>query len=331
VDLLPRILGGCLAAVGMLGLFYAAYAAWRYKRLLKLVSIPLLLLSVLCVDAGTGYVDRGDTSPRTITVAAAKNAPNQLILLFHGYNGNGRSLANILGAKLKTRGTVVAFEPSTKGYNSDEVLAAAKQAIEAYHPSEVVLYGESLGGMEVMELLRRNPHLHVRSIVFNATPSTVDNVKIFGSSALKALDTPVLLHGGLISTEMLRANLAKDLGNAPSPEKDAGEVAARQEAYQAMRQVTGPTAFDELRFIADFSPPRPNEFDKRADHVYYLHAPGTADSTIKTAVSSNDLWRAFPHTRFADKPIREWEPDLHCPTPERPTPLINKLLDASKS
>lgn len=328
MDLLSRILGIGMVVIGLLALLLAVYAIRRYKRLLKLVSLPLIILSVLCVDAGTGYAGRGDTSPRTITVTAAKNAPNQLILLFHGYNGNGQSLATILGAKLATHGTVVAFEPGTKGYDSDKVLAAAEQAIKTNRPSEIVLYGESLGGMEVMELLRRNPDLHVRSVVFNATPSTVGNVKL-GGSALKVLDTPVLLHGGLISTEILRANLAKDLGNAPSPEKGVDEV-ARQQAYGAMRQVTGRTAFDELRFIANFSSPRPDEFVGRADTVYYLHAPGTSDSTVKTAASSNDLSKAFTHARFVDDPIPEWGPDLHCPTPERPTPVINELLAASQ-
>jgi pimeloyl-ACP methyl ester carboxylesterase len=330
LDTAARILFGVsVAGFGVLLLLFWGYVLLKSRlRTAKLLSTLVVLPGLLFIDSGSGYAAYGDETPRVIVAEAAADAPSRLFMLFHGYNGSGQSLIDILGPDLVPYGTAVAFESGPEGYDNDEILALARKVIAERHPTELVLFGESFGGMVVMDLLRQDQTLHPRGIVFSATPSSAGNIKS-GGSLFDVFDVEILLHGGLFSTTLIRLQQAWDLRTVPVPEPGSDEQ-ARQNAYERRRTVTGPVFSDELRYIANFRPPHPGEFTWRTDTARYLRAPSTSDSLVKTTASATVLRDAFVGIDFEEVAVSEWSPDLHAPTPERPRPLIKALLASIK-
>jgi hypothetical protein len=324
------LLGLSIAGFGVSLLAYWIYMIPKgpYGRTAKLISTIVILPSLLLIDSGSGYVVSGNNVVKPVTVEREPDAPDRLFMLFHGYNGSGESQVEILGSQLTSRGSVIAFQSGPGSYDSERILTLARKIINERRPDELILYGESFGGMMVMDLLRRDPTLHPRSIVFNATPSSASNIKI-GWAVLNAPNVRLLFHGGPLSTELLRLNQDWDLQTVPPPEPGSNEQ-TRQRAYEAMRRITGPVFSDQLRYMANFQPPRPGEFAGRAKVVHYLRAPSISDTTIKTAASAAVLRSAFSDVTFQEISVADWAPNLHAPTPERPRPLINALLAASR-
>lgn len=298
-------------------------ASWYFLKNKKYwLGILLLLGSLPFVDSGVGYADRDTASIQPI-IAKPGRETNRLFLLFHGYNGSGKSLVAILKPHLEPYGTVTAFESSRDGYNTTQVIRAAKQVIDTHRPDELILYGESFGGMVVTDLLRAYPNLRADRIVFNATPSQASNIKR-GGNLLTLFNLPVL-HGGPLSTWALQWIQRRDLQDTPSPEIGANER-ARQQAYEAMGRITAPTVFDEIRYMAGFRSPQSGEFTDRVAAVRYMHAPGSSDVLIKTSASSVVFKKAFPNSDFQDITVASWDPGIHTPTPERPQAIAEQLI-----
>ena len=288
-----------------------------------------MLPALLFIDGGSGRIVYGDDGPQAIILEQQGDFTGRLFMLFHGYNGHGKNLVDILGPALVSRGTVVAFESSPSNYDDDRIEDLAQNIIDKRKPTRLALYGESFGGMAIMDLLRSNPELHPEVVVFNATPSSASNIKL-GGALLSVFNAELLLHGGPGSTELLQWQQAQDMQTVPSPEPGSNEK-ARQQAYKAYRGITGPIFSDELRYMGNFQPPSPGEFAGRTSSVHYLRAPSASDQIVKTAASATVLRHAFSDAVFQETTVPSWAPDLHAPTAERPGPLIATLLAASSA
>lgn len=304
---------------------YGIYAVATGNRILIvkiLACIGLALAMVLCADNGLGMVLQTTSTPQTFTVKQANQTSSRLFILFHGYNGYGRELANVLAPYLTQYGTVVAFQPRPGGYDNKKVVSAALKAIAKFKPSEIVVEGESFGGMTAIDLLRAAPNLHLKGLVLNAAPSRAADVKnTYGGLALLIF---YVMHGGPISTAILRRFQANAVEHSPSLEQGADQNVAKR-AQLASLGITAPMAFDQLRYICNFKPPQPDEFSGRVDKVRYVHAPGLSDDVIYTAYASGNWREAFAGTDFADI-TTNWNLGQHTPTPERPGAVARAIL-----
>lgn len=309
---LANYLIGTVALIATTLALYGFYAITIGDRL-AIVKIAacfgLALAAILCIDNGLGMILQTTSTPQTFVAKQAAQTSSRLFILFHGYNGYGRELANVLSPYLTQYGTVVAFQPRPGGYDNKKVISAALKAIAKFKPSEIVVEGESFGGMTAVDLLRANPTLHLKGLVLNATPSRAADVKnTYGGLALLVF---YVMHGGPISTALLRHFQAKN-GNA-------------RQAKSAALGITAPMAFDQLRYICSFEPPQPNEFFGRVDSVMYVHAPGLSDNVIYTAYASGNWRKAFSGTNFADITAK-WNLGQHTPTPEHPGEVARAII-----
>lgn len=301
---------------------WATFGKVVWSLLLVLIFLPLLL------DSGSGLMIRAleDDSPRVVELNRRPGAPNDLILVFHGHNGYGSKLAEVL-RPLTDQATVVGFEPSENGYDNEKVIAAALKVIDRLKPVRISAQGESLGGMAIMDLLRAAPELHLHKVSFNATPSRAGYVEL-GGEALQYAD---LYPAGVVATTVLRVAQKQALrGSQPDPELGV-DMEAMEAADKASLQISGPTSLGELGYMGNFVPPVAGEFVGRVDAVDYLHAPADNDGLVNVKESSTELRRAFGNV-FTDVPVAEWmdgKKPLHTPTPRRPSPVINSLRDAA--
>lgn len=292
------------------------------------LSILLLLAIPLLFDSGSGLVTKvvDDDSPTMVKLNRQPGAPNHLILLFHGYNGYGSAHANVL-QDLSDEATIVAFEPSEHGYDNNAVIAATLDVIDELKPDRISAEGESYGGMTIMDLLRADPDLYLHKVVFNATPSRAGYVEMGGEALQYAKYYPA----GVISTGVLRMVQQQELKKPQAaPEPDVN-LEAMEVADEASLRISGPTTFDQLAYMGNFTPPVEGEFVGRVGAVDYLHAPADSDGLVRVRESSAELHRAFGDV-FTDVPVEAWmdgDKPLHTPTPRRPSPVIHALREAA--
>lgn len=322
---LANYLIGMVALLAALLALYGFYAIVISDRLVIVkisACIGLALATILCTDNGLGMVLQTTSTPQTFVAKQTTQTSSRLFILFHGYNGYGRELANVLAPYLTQYGTVVAFQPRPGGYDNKKVISAALKAIARFKPSEIVVEGESFGGMTAVDLLRADPGLHLKGLVLNAAPSRAADVKnTYGGLALLVF---YVMHGGPISTAVLRRFQANAVKHLPSLEQGTDQNAAKRAQLTSL-SVTAPMAFDQLRYICSFKPPQPAEFLRRVDSVRYVHAPGFSDDVIYTTYASGNWRKAFAGADFADI-AANWSLGQHTPTPERPGEVARAIL-----
>lgn len=279
--------------------------------------------AAVAIDSGIGLLKRGVSEPKIVRIERQPGAPNRTIVLFHGYNGHGEALVRILGPTLSAYGTVVGFEPTGGRYDNEDVLDAADEALVGCSSDGVVVYGESFGGMTAADWLRRRPSLLLDAWVLNASPSGLGDALGAGSWA-KVFDW---LHGGPLSTALLRTGQRYGMRNLPPIEADAdGEAASL--AYRLALQITAPMIFGQVSYIRNFTSPCPGEFAGRVRQARYIHAPAPRghDGRIRVAAASPVWQSALPGTGFQDIVVDSWEQETHTPTAERPSGLLSQLI-----
>ncbi len=315
------VVSGELIVIGGGFVAYKAATIWHttnWPWLVKLGAfIALLLAAVLMLDNGVGLMFRQNTSPQPVEKAGETH---NLFLLFHGYNGNGESLLEIMGSHLAPYGDVVAFKPSFDGYNHDALLEQVEKIIYSHRSSKIFVYGESYGGMVVADLLRCNPDLQFHSLTLNAAPDSPARIKLGG----KLLRIFNYVPGGPLSTSLLRWKQQGDVANSPAPETGVNLEVMRQAQRRSLK-ITAPMAFDQLGFMGNFDPVQPEEFEGRVEVVRFIHAPGPSDAFIKNAEASAGWQAAFPDADFKDV-ATTWPAGMHTPTPERPSQVVAVIL-----
>ena len=279
--------------------------------------------AMAAIDSGLGLLKRVNSYPKIMRVERQPDAPNRIIILFHGYNGHGETLVRILGGALSAYGTVVGFEPTGARYDNEKVLDAVDEAIDSCSPDEIVVYGESFGSLTVADWLRRHPSLFLEGWVLNASPSGLSDALGAGNWT-KIFDW---LHGGPISTALLRTAQRYGMKNLP-PLEPGADAAAAEQAYQLALQITAPMIFGEVSYIRNWSPPRVNEFAGRVGVARYIHAPAPRghDGRIRVTAASPIWGASLPDADFRDIVVESWEKETHTPTAERPSGLLNHLV-----
>ena len=284
-------------------------------------ALLLFIITLLAVDNGLGLMVRGSsTLPRTVTLDDSDTPNKRLFLLFHGYNGRGSSLMRILAPYLKPYGRVVAFEPSLEGHDDEEFVEAAIRAIETDGIEEINIYGESSGGITAARLLRAKPTLRIKSFVLHAVPSESSYLQRGGH----AIWLSNLLHGGPISTQLLRELQKREVGYLPEP-RSFRETVANQ-ADRASLSITAPMVLGQLRDIANFSKLQPEEFACQVRHARYIKAPGAKDGVVDNQHSAVDWAKALPGMIVREMP---WDENEHAPTPHRGQDVAREILHAA--
>ncbi len=278
--------------------------------------------AIVAIDSSLGILRGGDSNPKIVRIERQPDAPNRLIVLFHGYNGHGKSLVWLLGPTLSAYGTVVGFEPTGARYDNEKVLDAADETVSSYSSDEIIAYGESFGSMTVADWLRRHPSLFLKSWVLNASPSGLSDA-LGAGSWVKVFDW---LHGGPLSTALLRLGQRHGM-SLPSLEPNAS-VEAMELACQLALQITAPMIFGEVSYIRNFTPPRPGEFAGRVEASRYIHAPAPRghDGRIRVGDAS-PVWKsALGAANFQNIVVDSWEEETHTPTAERPSGVLDQLI-----
>jgi pimeloyl-ACP methyl ester carboxylesterase len=290
----------------------------------KLVASPIfLIVSILMIDSGLGIIDRDRATVETVVANDNHGTPSRTIIAIAGYNGHGDHLVAALAPGLEGDGTLVSFEYGTEAYDNELVLLAIEEALRSYPADEIVVEGESYGGMLIAEVLRRNPDLHLKGLVLNATPSSAADIKILGNG----LKVASLLPGGPLSTFVLQQQQKQAVQGGSSPEPGVDPVEA-QAAFDDSTLLTAPWAIGQLRTMAYFEPPHPGEFEGRVDNVRFVHAPDPSsegDALIHLAQASAAWKAAFSDAHFLDVAVDSWEVGMHTPTSERPSGLVEQI------
>jgi pimeloyl-ACP methyl ester carboxylesterase len=320
------LLGLLVLGAGALGI-YECIALFSWDRWLALKAIPILLLfalSVVAIDNGLGLVLHRNEPVQLVFMDRDKGAPNRLFFLDPGYNGNGEALVQTLGPALRHLGDVLSFRPPRGGFDRRRINQTIHQVFIQRNPEQIIGYGESLGGMLAVDLLDEFPEVHLHELVFNATPDSRSSVA--GGPFLPMFR---FLHGGPISTMLLRAKQRQDVAHSPELEPEVNPAVAHAAEQDSIPNLTAPTAFGQLRYISSFYPGTAGQFAGRVKRVTFLHAPGDRDAFINNT-QSMAAWRTvFGDTPFQDVTADNWQPGMHTPTPERPSPVIEALTKAA--
>jgi hypothetical protein len=297
------------------------------------ILIPVLaVLVLLLADNGLSAVSRNPHAMQTFTdTGSSRLGQKQLLIVIPGYNGNGRSITRSLRAAGLSNTDIVSFCPPYWGYDSPAVSLALAQEINHWknvnqrtHNDNLVVnaYVESLGGQQLVEMLRAFRDIHIHRVVMGAVPFGWRNTS-FGSF----IQVARVLYGGPILTQALRLWHRIELRNAPSAIQVSPLVV--NDAHKASMRLTAMMLMDQLRLLINYTPPRRGELDNRIDQVIYLCGPDHADPLVQTTVSAG-LWAAtFGGTRvqFIVTRTGAWT-GLHAPSTERPGPVVEALMAA---
>lgn len=300
-------------------LLHVSFMWWYPVQWIAIVgSLLVMALSLVPLDSAIGYGRRalvGDKPIRTLYLEGLSDAPNVLHVILPGYNQDGGALAKVLDG-IRATGAILTYWLPRDGFDQQAVVAAIHAEITRLRPDHIDVYAESAGGLDLMQLLRKYPDLHIRRLVLNAAMSGWRD-----ANAGWAMQLARIPAGGPISTAVLQHLQRRAVANSPAIAPGA-DAAAAHAAEQNSLRITGAQAIGEIRRIVQTLSIRYGEFRGRVGVCMYLHAPGDADALVRVGQAA-ERWRAALGTgSFFEEVPAGWAPGSHAQTPENPVAVI---------
>jgi hypothetical protein len=255
---------------------------------LILASLPTLLL----VDALAGLRYRTNTNAHVTIIAPRSGTTHRAIVIFPGYAMPGDTLGRAFAPFLDDDEAMVVVTYAERGVNVTQICDKVIAALRAMKPSELRIYGASMGGMLSKLFLDRYrqagaPYGKV-TLVLDSAPASRNNVR----RPPFLLDASCWYRGGPVSSAVFAA--VSDFGTKPPSESDASQDIVRT-ARHAGAWIGMPAATSQACFIARFGPLREGELLDVAQQVVYLQGDSPADDPVVRISDAIAGWRvAFP-------------------------------------
>ena len=285
----------------------------------------LLLVALVGVDAVSGIFYRTSTQSSVGVFRHGTAAVQRVILVLPGHLMSGRGVGEAFQPYLADGDAVVAVDYGERGVDLDDVQRRVLAALAVLHPSRLVVYGPSLGGVAAAGFLRRYdgagaPYGKVR-LVLDTAPSSDSDVK----RPVALLWAGCYLHGGLFSSLAMAVGSSFSDHPQPEPGSDAAVIAAADDAG-AWRGTAAATT--QACFIYRSVAPAAKEFDTGVLSAAYLHGVPAGDDPIIDVAAAISHWRiAFPALREVELPGRQGS--WHVAPIERPRETLAAILTAA--
>ncbi len=255
---------------------------------LILAGLPTLLL--LDALAGLGY--RTNTNAHVTIIAPRSGTTHRAIVVFPGYVMPGDTLGRAFAPFIDDDDAIVVVTYAERGVNVAQICDTVIAALRAMKPSELRVYGASMGGMLSKLFLDRyrqvgEPYGRV-SLVLDSAPASRADIK--RPSFL--FDVSCWYRGGPLSSAVFAA--VSELGPRAPIENDASQELVRA-ARRAGAWVGMPAATSQACFVARFGPLKEGELLDVAQDVVYLQGYQPTNDPLIRISDAIAGWRvAFP-------------------------------------
>lgn len=277
---------------------------WRLSgSFTRIILVIGLLATLVLADTGWGIGRQKSGAPAEVRVGEGQ--ADWVVL--RGFNQYSSPLIQILTSENGWAGseTTVAGLDWTVGRFTEELAVPAVAKLLKEKPK--IVYTESLSAALVIDALRLDPKLTIKTWVVNAglvNGSDANAAKLFGLGRI---------HGGPLSTALFRAiQLPQVLFMSPKAEPGIDPRAAQWKTMS----VSGPMVLGMFDYMQQLTPPRPGEFAGRVENIILVHAPGDRDSFVHHKATKEWLHGAFD-AEFSSFELAQ-DTSFHCATAEKP-------------
>ncbi|MGD8373240.1 MAG: hypothetical protein PVI21_00050 [Candidatus Woesebacteria bacterium] len=250
-----------------------------------------------------------------------------LAVILPGFNQDGICLADVLAPALATC-DVLTYELPRWGFDQQQLVERLSKAIQSKQYRKIIVYAESAGGLDLAALLRHQTSLHIDHAIFNAAMSCNED-----AVAIKWIRAALKLPNWLPVTWALRLSQRKAVNNSPTIE--TSRVNAAMAAESNSTSITFKQVLGEFDRIANTPRLGVRELKDRIGNLTYMGAPHSIDDCRRMSVADSfvylrqaaSAWKAATQLTVRRINPPSWH-GLHCPTPEKPGPVIAEILRA---
>jgi pimeloyl-ACP methyl ester carboxylesterase len=255
---------------------------------LTLAAFPALLI----LDGLLGLAYRTDTTAHVSVIMARSGKTHRAIVVFPGYLMPGATVGRAFAQYVGVEDALVVVDYAERGVNPAQIYDEVMAALRGLRPTELRIYGASMGGMLGKLFLDRyrqagTPYGKV-VLILDSAPAKTSNIRRPG----------LLLHlscwyrGGPLSS--VAWALANEVGSKPPI-----DAATRPDLVRSSRNaglwVGMPAATSQACFIARFDPLIKGELLDVAQQVVFLHGFSPNDDPVVRISEAIAAWRvAFP-------------------------------------
>ena len=288
-------------------------------------AVVLLLIALIGVDAVSGIFYRTSTQSSVGVFRHGTAAVTRVIVVLPGHLMSGRGVGEAFQPYLADGDAVIAADYSERGVDLDDVRRRVLTALAVWHPTRLVVYGPSMGGVAAAGFLRGyaaagGPYGKV-TLVLDTAPSSDSDVK--RPAAL--LWAGCYLHGGLFSSLAMAVGSSFSSHPQPEPGSDSAVIARANDAG-AWRGTAAATT--QACFVYRSVAPAAREFDAVVQSATYLHGTPAGDDPIIDVPAAVANWRvAFPSLHEVVLPGRQGS--WHVSPIERPRETLAAILAAA--
>ena len=285
---------------------------------LFLVAFP----GVLVVDVLMGFAYRTSTEANVIITPPRSGRTHRAIIVFPGFIMPGAPLAKAFAPYVSDDDALVVVNYAERGVDVPQICDKIMVALHTLQPSELRIYGGSMGGMLGKLFLDRyrqagTPYGKV-AFILDTAPSSRNNVK----RPTVLLNVSCWYRGGPLSSAMWAAVI--EIQAKPPAEADASRDTVRA-ARHAGAWFGMPAATSQACFVAKFPPLRAGELLDVAQQVIYLEGTPPGEDPLIRIPDAIAGWRvAFPNLKVITVQCRSkrW----HLPLVEYPRATLRAVI-----
>lgn len=279
------------------------------------------MLGLMTSDAILGFFYRTGVEAKIEIIGPRVGVAQRAIVIFPGYVMPGTIVGKAFAPYIQEDDALVVVTYAERGIDPDGIYDKVSSALFTLKPTEVILYGASMGGMLAKLIADRYQRAGVPFgklvIILDSAPAERADVKRPGW----LFDVGCWYHGGPLSTALWAT--VSYLGGKPPTEPDV-DLTLVQKARLGGAWAGMPAATTQGCFIGRFQPLIDSELTGVARRVIYMHGKPPSDDPIIQISQAITHWQtAFPE--LMDVAIEERPGRWHLPLVERPRETVEKI------
>jgi hypothetical protein len=297
----------------------------RHARALRVaVYAVTVVLFLLAADTVAGFGYRTGTQSSLIVTARAP-APARAIVAFPGYAMPGRALSDAFTAALPNEFALIVVQYAQRGIDSDQIYQAIMGELRRIQPSELEIYGASMGGLCARDFLHR---YQVDGAAFGRAILVLDTAP---SGSARTKRPPPLYwiaswyRGGPLSSAVWAWFSALASGPPAEPGADPSAIAA---ARHDAAWIGVPALTSQATYLASAEPLGQAELAAVVKRATYLVGEGNVadDPVVAVDDSITDWRRALPGLTITT--VKGRKARWHLPIIEWPRATLAAVLAA---
>jgi hypothetical protein len=283
------------------------------------VAIP----SLITMDALVGLAYRTGTNVEVQTYPSRSGTTRRSIVIFPGYIMSGHILGDAFAPYVRDDDAMVVVNYAERGIDLSQIYEKVMAEVRILKPSELRLYGASMGGMVGKLFLDRyrqagSPYGKV-TFILDSAPAYRDNVK----RPLFLFNVSCWYRGGPLSSAAWAA--ASEFGTKP-PMDNSADMDIVHAARRAGAWVGMPALTSQACFIAHFDALKAGELLDVAQQVVFLEGSSPDDDPLIRITDATKGWRiAFQDLLVLT--VRGREGRWHLPLVEYPRETVRSIIE----